>query len=212
VLNSHFHSKDDNSNYTKSIQIFYRNGLSKIVSKMMDDIEKNPEILEFFLREIIEYILKLEDKYFISFFTDSIGDDKLLFDIMTDDKIKKFFQKNVENSEIMNPIVLNTYSFAEFNDLISSIDESEMSKEKKKVWIDKYNEIKIMNEIKNEEINNTEITLLQKMGLDQVFSSLGLKKRKTIKNKVEFINENTDFNKQGGGKKRKTTKHKYTSK
>ena len=212
VLNSHFHSKDDNSNYKKSIQIFYRNGLSKIVSKMMDDVETNPEILDFFLREIIDYMLKLEDKYFISFFTDSIGDDKLLIDIMTDDNIIKFFQKNGGNSEMINPILLNTYSLTEFNDLISSIDDSEMSKDKKKVWIDKYNEIKIMNEIQNEEINNTDLTLLQKTGLDNVLTSLGLKKRKTIKNKIDFINQNTDFSKKDGGKKRKTTKHKSSSK
>jgi hypothetical protein len=212
VLSAHFHSKGANSNYKKPITIFYRNGLSKIVSKITKDIETDPKVLDFFLEEIIEYILKLENKDFISFFEKNMEDDEILFDIMTNDRIMKYFQSKSENIEWTSQILLHVFSSSEFTELINLMDDSEMPKDDKQKWIDKYMEIQKLNEIRLEEKMEEESAYLQNFGIDAMLKSLGLNKPKTIKFVTEYVNANTDFSKKDGGNNRKTKKNKKKTK
>jgi hypothetical protein len=214
IINSHYHSKDSQTNYIKSVSIFYRHGLSKIISKMMEDFNNDSALLSFFLEEIIKIILEIEDKLFIGFINEYLSTNKtdmtinedFIFEIMNDEKTEKYLREN-SNPEKINRLLLDIYSKTEFNSLINN-PEYKITDEEKKKWIEYYNNITIIKDIKEEEYKKKELSMIKDLGITKGLNLLENAISNTTKTKstavvTQYISKNTN-----GGKRytKKNTK------
>lgn len=204
VVHPHFHSKNQKSNNIDTLSIFYRHGLSKIISKMMEDLKNNKEILDFFLDEIIKLVIDMEDKKMIDFL-DNI-DNNFLFEVMNSEKIIGFNNTNKNHETRMKKILLKLYPESEFNELMLQMEKNEkMSISEIKKWKEIYNNT-LQKENQLEEKKQAEDKLLlEKIGLDKVLKLFKL--NKTVKNitkiPTNYINKKTIFediedNRKGG--------------
>jgi len=63
IFHTHFHSRNRKTKDTNSLSVFYRHGISKIISKMVQDVKSDPH-RKFFNDEIINVMEKLDDETF----------------------------------------------------------------------------------------------------------------------------------------------------
>jgi hypothetical protein len=176
ILHPHYHSKDNQTNYIKSISIFYRHGLSKIISKMMEDLNNDSHLLSFFLEEIINAILEIEDNLFIGFINEHLSNsekEEVIFEIMDDVKTEKYIRENA-NPEKINQLLLDLYTEVEFNQFLNN-PELNINPEDKQKWMDYYEDISIRKEWKEEENKKKEMNIVKDLGITE-----GLKKIENI--------------------------------
>lgn len=208
VVHPHFHSISEKTNNLNTVSIFYRHGLSKIVSKIMDDIKLEPETLKFFLDEMMVILENMEDEKIMEYIY--AFDDKLIFEMINDENIKKLTNENAKNKDKMNRLLLDLYPESEFNTLINElVMNKEMTETDMKEWRTVYSDFQMKEKIKEEASRKDEIALLEKMGLDKVSKLLGItdsnKKVLPIMN-MDFVNEFTKYDEKTGGKPKSTKK------
>ena len=207
VVHPHFHSISEKTNNLNTVSIFYRHGLSKIVSKIMDDIKLEPETLKFFLDEIMTILESMEDEKLMEYIYGF--DDKLIFEMINDDNIKKLANENSRNKDKMNKLLIELYSESEFNTLINDlVMNKQMSEMDMKSWRKIYKDFQLKEQIKEDANRKGEIALLDKMGVEKVKEIFGLKEsKKTLPNMAtDFVNEFTDYTdttKYGGSNSKK---------
>jgi len=184
ILHSHYHSKNNQTNYIKSVSIFYRHGLSKIISKIMQDLNTDSNLLSFFLEEVIKTILEIEDKIFIGFINEYLSkneteneNEDYMFEIMDDEKTEKYIRENC-NPEKINQLLLDLYTDAEFNQFLNN-PHLNISTDNKQKWLDYYMDISIRKEMKEEENKKKEINIAKDLGITEGLKFL----EKTISNK-----------------------------
>jgi hypothetical protein len=64
IFHSHFHSRNQKTKNINSLKVFYRHGMSKIISKILADIKPNSDLQTLFLNEVIQVMEKLEFEKF----------------------------------------------------------------------------------------------------------------------------------------------------
>ena len=205
VVHPHFHSKDKKTNNLDTLSIFYRHGLSKIISKMVDDLKKNKDILDFFLDEIVKLVIDMEDKKMIEFF-DNI-DNNFIFDVMNSDKVVEFNNKNRNHEAKMKKLLVKLYPESEFNQLMLEIEKENdnknpdpdaknpMSKMEITKWKEIYNGVLDKENKRENQKHEEESLLLEKIGIDKVLELFKLNKTPKPISKMHFkyINKKTNF-------------------
>lgn len=216
VVHPHFHSISEKTNNLNTVSIFYRHGLSKIVSKIMDDVKLEPETLKFFLDEMMTILESMEDEKLMEYIYGF--DDKLIFEMINDDNIKKLAIENSRNKDKMNKLLMELYSESEFNTLINDLGmNKQMNETDMQNWRKVYKDFQLKEQIKNNANRKGEIALLDKMGVEKVKELFGLKdSKKTLPNMfTDYVNEFTDYTdiqKYGGVKTKTKTKKNNTRK
>lgn len=203
VVNNHFHSVDGTRNQLKTLSIFYRHGLSKIVSKIMDDVQINEKIRTFFLDEVMKIVEDVDDeKIFDYLYT---FNENMVFDTLNDTKVKEYTDANSNNKDKMLKLLLKLYPTEEFKHLLQNNTEI---KDKEK-WQNIYDEFQLKEEIQEKENKKEENKLLEKMGIDNMLKIVGIKdaKKELPESITNFITESTDFSEIKGGNKRRSKKN-----
>ena len=137
VVHNHFHSVDGTRNQLNTLSIFYRHGLSKIVSKIMDDVQTNEKIRTFFLDEVMKIVEDVDDeKIFDYLYT---FNENMVFDTLNDTKVKEYTDANSNNKEKMMNLLLKLYPTDEFKHLLQNNPEL---KDKEK-WQNIYDEFQL---------------------------------------------------------------------
>lgn len=199
VMHPHFHSRDAKTNNIDTLSIFYRHGLSKIISQMMNDIKNEEGMLDFFLNEIVKIVMEMEDKKMIEFL-ESI-DRNFLFEVMNSEKVIDSNKYNKSHETKMKKLLLKLYPESEFNDLMIEMEKESKGKNKLmsiseiKKWKEIYNNtLNQENQIENEK-RADEKRLLEKIGLDKVLKLFHINKTaKKIANIPSFfINKKTNL-------------------
>jgi len=209
VVHSHFHSVSKKTNNLDTMSIFYRHGLSKIVSKIMHDVKNNPEILKFFLDEMMENIETMEDEKLMEYIYGF--DNNLIFDLVNDENIKKLADENVKNKDKMCRLLVELYPESEFNILINDLMvNKQITREDMQKWRTVYNDFQFKEKIKEEVTRKEENALLDKIGVNNALELFGLtpKKNELSDMNIEFVNSFTKYDEKMGGKKKKTVKRK----
>lgn len=208
VVYPHYHSVSQKTNNINTVSVFYRHGLSKIVSKIMDDIQKEPETLKFFLDEMMQNLESMEDEHLMEYIYGF--DNQLIFELINDEKIKKLADENTNNKDKMCKLLVELYPESEFNTLMNDlVVNKQMTPEDMQKWRTVYNDFQLKENIKRDANRKEENALLEKIGVENALKIFGLKPdKKEIPNMyTEFVNENTKYEEKYGGK-RKTIKRK----
>jgi len=210
VVHPHFHSVSKKTNNLNTVSIFYRHGLSKIVSKIMDDVKNKdkPDILKFFLDEIMENIENMEDEKLMEYIYGF--DANLIFELVNDENIKKLADENIKNKDKMCRLLVELYPEPEFNTLINDLMVNNlMTREEMEKWRMIYNDFQMKEKMKEDAAKKEEYALIEKMGINNVLKIFNLKpKKKEIKQMyTDFVNAFTTYDEKMGGK-RKTIKRK----
>jgi hypothetical protein len=139
VLSSHYHSKTegDNDKFINSMDIFYRHGLSKIISKIFEEITTNQTELSSFLQKLEERILKMKDADLIQFLTDQ----NLLFELMDDKHINTLINQGMDKSQI-GALMVELYNKEDFDELLSEVEPDETERNNWQKEYQKYLDIK----------------------------------------------------------------------
>ena len=203
VVHNHFHSVDGTRNQLNTLSIFYRHGLSKIVSKIMDDVQTNEKIRTFFLDEVMKIVEDVDDeKIFDYLYT---FNENMVFDTLNDTKVKEYTDANSNNKEKMMNLLLKLYPTDEFKHLLQNNPEL---KDKEK-WQNIYDEFQLKEEMAEKERKKEENKLLENIGVDNMLKIIGIKdaKKKLPESITDFITESTDFSEIKGGDKRRSKKN-----
>ena len=131
--------------------MFYRHGLSKIISKIFEDITKDPTSLEFFLQELEKRVLKMDNSEFIQF----LMGENLLFEIMDDIRVNELINDTYVDVDQIGALLIDLYDETEFNELLEESDETDKAK-----WQEIY---KKYLDIKKEEDAEKQQELLEKI-------------------------------------------------
>jgi len=203
VVNNHFHSVDGTRNQLKTLSIFYRHGLSKIVSKIMDDVQTNEKIRTFFLDEVMKIVEDVDDENIFDYLY--TFNENMVFDTLNDTKVKEYTDANSNNKDKMMKLLLKLYPTEEFKQLIQNNTEL---KDKEK-WQNIYDEFQLKEEMQEKEDKKEENKLLEKMGIDKMLKIVGIKdsKKELPESITDFITESTDFSEIKGGNKRRSKKN-----
>lgn len=130
VLSHHYHGKNE-TDKLNSMDLFYRHGLSKIISKIFGEITTEQGSLQFFLQKLEERLLRMKDNEFIEF----LMGENLLFELMDDTHISELINdKDVDIGQI-GALFVELYSKTDFDELLEE-DPTETDKE---TWKQIYN-------------------------------------------------------------------------
>jgi hypothetical protein len=130
VLSSHYHSKtEENDKFINSMDIFYRHGLSKIISKIFEEITTDEKALKSFLQELEGRFLKMKDEDLI----EVLMRQDLLFELMDDDHITNL-SKGMDESQL-GALMIELYNKEEFDELLTQV---ELNPEEINTWKKKY--------------------------------------------------------------------------
>ena len=117
ILNFEYSNKT--GNYVNNMNIFYRNGLSVIITKLISEAKDNKNEL------VKEFVSVLENKYAgnIPEFIEKLNRTDILFNIIKDDKLKAIVEHiSDENKGIA---FTSLYPQEKFNQLIQKIPEKD---------------------------------------------------------------------------------------
>lgn len=122
ALTPHYHSKSEKDNLINGMDMFYRHGLSKIISKIFEDItkDKDPTSLDFFLQELEKRVLKMDNSEFIQF----LMGENLLFEIMDDTRVNELINNTDVDVDQIGALLIDLYDETEFNELLEETDKA----------------------------------------------------------------------------------------
>lgn len=154
LFKPHFHSKNNDKNIKEALPIFYRHGISKIMTKIIEDVANDKVISTFFLDDILKQLIDLDYELFSKIIhNDNIEKDFLMhwMDMAKNNKknIDSFFENNSNNAVMMNALLLNLYDESDFHDLVNSCEE--IPEGEKQSWKDYYDNADIEERVKDEE-------------------------------------------------------------
>jgi hypothetical protein len=176
----------------------------------MDDVKNKdkPDILKFFLDEIMENIENMEDEKLMEYIYGF--DANLIFELVNDENIKKLADENIKNKDKMCRLLVELYPEPEFNTLINDLMVNNlMTREEMEKWRMIYNDFQMKEEMKEDAAKKEENALIEKMGINNVLKILNLKPKKEDIKQIytKFVNAFTTYDEKMGGK-RKTIKRK----
>jgi hypothetical protein len=154
IFKPHFHSKKNDKNIKEALPIFYRHGISKIMTKIMEDVANDDKISDFFLNTMIEEFINMEPLVFTKLIhEDNIEKDFLIhwMDMKKGEKsnLDSFFEKNKDNATIINNLLLNLFSEDDFNTFVDTCNY--INKNEKESWKEYYNNVDIEKRVREEE-------------------------------------------------------------
>lgn len=215
ILHSHFHSKNQKTNDINSLTIFYRHGISKIISKMMDDVKPNngneTDTAVFFYDEIIKAMEKLEFEQFndilLSAFEaekeyikdekkDENKDDDNFFNIIINDTAEDAFLKSPLITQDMKEELFYELFKDDFKDIVDMVNLEGTGFNTKEELQDFYDRIEYKQQENIERKKNEELQIARQKGLFSMFTKTDEdKKQKSIpkKNKTTFISEDSNL-------------------
>lgn len=211
IFHSHFHSRNRKTNDTNSLSVFYRHGISKIITKMMDDEKNsNQEIKDFFNDEIIKVMEKLEYETFKNIIQNEFetpiqvetkpSTDKKEDPIQTN-FINSIIDEKAENDFLKNPLITQDMKEELFyhlfkddiKDILAYFDKNNLPEGFHKIeeLQDFCDRIEFKQQDKIEQKQKEELQTARQKGIFSMFTKTEAPMPK--KNKITYVSEDSNL-------------------
>lgn len=210
ILKSHFHSRNQKTKNINSLNIFYRHGISKIISKMMVD---NDAIQSFLYDEIIKLMEKLEFDDFKETLIQQFGNDynveskpqneneniqeepEIMETIMEEKQEAEFITSNFVTQDMKYELFYELFKedFAEIKQRLTQEHLASAGFKTIEELQEFYDKAEYKQTLKKDQKNKEE---LQKSTLTGFINKLNTKTTDKVerkKNKTAFISEDSNF-------------------